>query len=174
LKSQIGRTLLTILLLAIIFVALRATLQSFKIEGASMEPSFHNGQYLLVNKAIYFFHAPQRGEAIVFYKEPGLAYIKRVIGLPGDVIEIKDGELYINGKLLQEPPYIPPDCYHRYMAPEKILPDHYFVLGDNRNHSSDSRRGWTVPQEDIVGKVWLCYWPPDEWGLSPSYSIAGE
>jgi signal peptidase I len=134
-----------------------------------MEPSFHNGQYLVVNKAIYFFRAPQRGEVIVFYKESGLAYIKRIISLPGDVIEIKDGELYINGRLLQEPPYIPSD-YYSY-GPKKIPPDCYFVLGDNRIHSSDSRGGWTVPREDIVGKAWLCYWPPGEWGLSPSYSI---
>lgn len=171
-KSQIGKILLPIAVAVIVFGALQATLQSFKVEGASMEPSFHQGQYVLVNKVLYSFHAPQRGEVVVFSKEPGVSCIKRVIGLPEEVIEIKEDKLYINGKLLEEPSYIPLD--YRYHGSVKVPQDYYFVLGDNRNHSGDSRIWGPIPRQSIVGKVWLCYWPPDEWGLSPSYSLARE
>ena len=108
---------------------------------------------------------------------PSQLYIKRIIGLPGEEVEIREGRVYItkDGKqqVLEESKYIP--LITDYQMNPLTVPDaKYFVLGDNRNSSTDSHYGWTVPQENIIGKVWLCYWPPSEWGLSPEYSAALE
>lgn len=146
-----------------------------------METSFFEGQYVLVDKLTYHFHSPQRGDVIVFHNpEPekwNLLYIKRVIGLPGETVEIREGRVYItkDGKqhVLEESKYIPLITDYQ-MSPLTVPDGKYFVLGDNRNSSTDSHTGWTVPRENIIGKVWLCYWPPSEWGLSPEYSAALE
>lgn len=139
-----------------------------------MEPDFHNGQYLLVNKISYHFGSPNRGDVIIFRYplDTEKIYIKRVIGLPGEIVEIKNGQIYINDKRLDEPDELDEIDYERNAnyGPVQVPEDSYFVLGDNRPDSSDSRGGWYVPAENIVGKVWLCYWPPGEWGLSPAYS----
>ena len=136
-----------------------------------METSFHDGQYLLVNKLSYHFGSLERGDVIIFHypPNPGQLYIKRIVGLPQERVEIRDGEVYINGKLLEEPICIHSTYPEGNNTPMTVPPDEYFVLGDNRNHSSDSRSWGTVPRENIVGEVWLCYWPPGEWGLSPGY-----
>ena len=136
-----------------------------------MEPSFSDEQYLLVNKLTYRFHSPKRGEVIVFHNPrlPSQLYIKRIIGLPGEQVEIREGKVYIDGKELEENSDFPEIPYSDNCS-VTVPPDHYFVLGDNRNHSSDSRSFGPIPRDDIVGKVWLCYWPPSEWGLSPKYS----
>jgi len=140
-----------------------------------MEPSFEDGQRLLINKAVYHFHEPERGDVIVFHPPHNqqAEYIKRIIGLPSESIEIKQGTVYIykNDEVfsLDEQAYIqdPPN----YTFPQKETPgNNYFVLGDNRDNSNDSHTGWTVPSEDIIGKAWLSIWPPDKWGIIPNYS----
>jgi len=154
-----------------VFVVSRTAIQSFVVIGASMEPSFEEGQRLLINKAIYHFREPQRGDVIVFRPPHNQRadYIKRIIALPGDTVEIKEGAVYVNGSELYEP-YIegPP----RYTLGEEIVPaNNYFVLGDNRNNSNDSHNNWTVKRRDIIGKAWLSIWPPSEWGLAPNYPL---
>ena len=154
---------------AVIFLLLQTTIQSFVVVGYCMEPNFEDGQRLVINKAIYHFHEPQRGDVIILHPpiSPEDTYIKRLIALPGDTIEVKDETMYVNGSKLDEP-YIkePP----RYTIPSKKIPENeYFVLGDNRNNANDSHNGWTVPRQNIVGKVWLSIWPPQHWGLIPHY-----
>ena len=173
-KSALRQALITILIVLIIFAVMRTTLHSYTVEGTSMEPSFSKGQYLLVNKVSYHFRSPQRGDVIIF-QPPAPShgpYIKRIIGLPGERVEIKEGKVYIygrelketiNGKKLEQIPYSD-NCSVTLSA------DQYFVLGDNRPHSTDSRKWGPVAKENIIGKAWLCYWPPGDWGLSPSYS----
>lgn len=132
-------------------------------------PGIQHGQYLLVNKAVYFFRLPQRGEVIVFHppQHPEAQYIKRVIALPNEMVEVKNGKVFVNGTPITEP-YIMESP--KYTVPlEKIPPGHYFVLGDNRNHSQDSHQGWTVPSDQIVGKAWITLWPPQKWGLIKHY-----
>jgi len=134
-----------------------------------MEPSSHDGQQLITNKIVYHFHEPERGDVIIFYppNQEQEVYIKRIIALPGDTVEIKEGIVYVSGSPLEEP-YIkepPRYTFQQY----KIPPDSYFVLGDNRNNSHDSHNGWVVLRQNIVGKVWLSIWPPSKWGLIPTY-----
>jgi len=140
-----------------------------------MEPSFEEGQRLLINKVVYKFYEPERGDVIVFQPTNNrrVDYIKRIIALPGESVEIKEGKVYIykNGNvLLLDEPYIkqPPS---RDFRGDIIPEDEYFVLGDNRNNSNDSRNGWTVPRQDIIGKAWLSFWPAKEWGLVPRYPL---
>ena len=165
------REFLAILVLAIaIFFLIQAVVQSSIVVFGSMEPNLHSGQRLLISKVVYKFHEPERGDIIVFPNpnNPDEDYIKRIIGLPGETIEIKGGVVYINGSKLDEP-YIK-DPPSRPFPEQEIPEDSYFVLGDNRNNSTDSRTGWTVPLESIIGKAWLSTWPPSEWGLAPNYS----
>ena len=136
-----------------------------------MEPNLQEGERLLVNKVVYHFHEPERGDVIVFHppNNPQVEYIKRIIALPGDTVEVENGVVYVNG-LLSDEPYIkePP----RYTLDKREIPENeYFVLGDNRNNSSDSHTGWTMPRQNIIGKAWLSIWPPGQWGLAPNYSL---
>jgi len=140
-----------------------------------MEPGFEEGQRLLINKVVYKFYEPERGDVIVFHPTNNRRadYIKRIIALPNESVEIKDGEVYIhqNGKVsVLAEPYIkePPS---RDFRGDIIPEDEYFVLGDNRNNSNDSRNGWTVRRQNIIGKAWLKIWPPGEWGLVPNYPL---
>jgi len=165
--------ILLILIAAALFVAIQATFQVSVIEGDSMEPNLHDGQRLMLNKAVFYFSDPERGEIIVFHhpRHPGsIPPIKRVIGLPGETVEIKDGKVYVNGLEYDEPYITDPPRYD--MGEMPIEPGQYFVLGDNRNHSEDSHFEWTVPRENIIAKAWLCVWPPDLWGLAPHYHTA--
>ena len=168
--------LITVALALVIFLALQAMFQSVRVVGSSMEPSLEQGQYLLVSKASYWFHSPRKGDVIVFKQpeENDRELIKRVIATPGDIVEIKEGKVYINDIPLEED-YIsePPS----YIFPSQQVPEGcYFVLGDNRNHSSDSHI-WTnpwIPEENIVGRAQLCYWPPSMWQCAPNHSLAAE
>ncbi|HBY93477.1 MAG TPA: signal peptidase I [Chloroflexi bacterium] len=156
----------------LIFVLVRGLLvQNFRIEGFSMEPTLHEGQYLIVNKLIYYLHPPQRGDIIVFAfpKGPERDFIKRVIGLPGDTVEIRPGEVLVNGESIQEP-YHPESVMYSY-PPTTLGPNEYFVLGDNRNNSSDSHTWGLLERKYIIGKAWLSYWPPKAWGLVPNYAV---
>jgi signal peptidase I len=178
----------TVILAAILFLAVRALAQNFRVEGSSMEPGLHNGQYLLVNKAVYYkinlktlsryipfinagdeperflLHGPQRGDVVVF-RFPGDThrdFIKRVIGVPGDTVEITDGVVKVNGVLIDEP-YIMSRSHSDYAA-AVVPPRSYFVLGDNRSNSSDSRNWGFVPEGNIIGKAQVSYWPLDTLG----------
>ena len=139
-----------------------------------MEPNFWNNEWVFVDKIAYKSHAPQTGDINVF--QPPISstkpFIKRIIGLPGESVEIKDGTVYIhetNGTTitLQEP-YIK-DAFSSNYNSGVIPPDEYFVMGDNRNNSSDSRGGWLASRDKIIGKAWLSIWPPRLWGLAPTY-----
>jgi len=162
----------TLALTLIIFLLIRFAVQNFRIEGYSMEPNFHDGQFLIVNKLVYLLHPPERGDVIVFIPPTNTSrdFIKRVIGLPGDRIEITNGRVYVNGALLDEPYPLNPGTYSA--GPVTVPPGEYFVLGDNRNNSSDSHSWGSVPAKDIIGKAWVSYWPPQLMGLIPSYSYA--
>ena len=158
----------TLALALAIFLPLQTTFQSFVVIGCSMEPSFEDGERLLVNKIA---RELDRGDVIIFKppNHPNVEYIKRVIALPGDSVKIQNGVVYINGVKLDEP-YIkePP----HYTMPQKIIPTaNYFVLGDNRNNSIDSHKGWTVPSQNVIGKAWLRIWPPGEWGTVTHYPL---
>ena len=159
----------TALLTAIIFLIVNLVIGRFRIEQVSMQPTLHEGEYVIVDKVSYLLHPPDRGDIIVF-KHPGEDLIKRVIGLPGDTIEIRGGRVYINGSVLNEP-YIKEPILSTLSA-QKIEAGRYFEMGDNRNNSSDSRAFGPIPAGDIIGRAAIIYWPPPNWQLMPSYSYA--
>ncbi len=149
----------------VVFVIFHTAVGSFKVYGLSMWPTVEDGEYILVNKAAYFFNEPHHGDIIVFHSPnaPNTDLIKRIIAVPSDNVEIRDKTVFVNDTTLVEPYIIEPPNY--IYPPEKITADHYFVLGDNRNNSADSHKGWTVPRQNIVGRAWITYWPPYRWGL---------
>jgi len=172
-KAHLREIVITLLIALIILGLLRAVVQSYSVEGESMETSFHDGQYLLVNKLSYRFHDVRRGDVIIFWppRFTDKPYVKRVIGLPGEEVSISGGVVHINGTPLGEPDYIPTTPL--YGESSVLVPEEeYFVLGDNRTSSSDSRSWGTVPRANIIGKVWFTYWPLGAWGFSPRYSTA--
>lgn len=165
----------TIVLTLLIFVVMRALIQNYRIEGYSMEPNLHEQQYLIVNKVAYYLGEPKRGDIIVFeYPKgdpngPERDYIKRIIGLPGDTVECRPGEILVNGQVIEEP-YGPNPW--SYSCPATTLgPYEYFVLGDNRPQSSDSHQWGTLERKYIIGKAWFSYWPLNQWGWVPNYPI---
>lgn len=163
----------TIVLSLIIFLLIRQVIQNYRIESHSMQPNFYEGQFILVNKLAFKLGEPERGEVIVFHNPNNVEedYIKRVIGLPGDTIEIRDQAVYINGEVLTEPYQINPFAPGEYFPPTLVEPDTLFVMGDNRNNSSDSRRIGAIPEELIVGQAWLRVWPMDKWGVIKHYQL---
>lgn len=139
------------------------------VDGSSMFPTLHDGERLVISRIDYFWHSPERGDVIVLNSvnpnEPDVMLIKRVIGLPGDIVELRAQQLYINGVLLSEPyinePCTPNRCQDRSWA---LAADEYFVMGDNRNHSNDSRSFGVIPIGHIVGHAVIRYWPLDQIG----------
>ncbi len=160
----------TLLLTVVIFVLVNAITGRFRIDGSSMEPSLHDGEYVIVNRVTYRLQPPQRGDVIVFQREGSREFIKRVIGLPGETVEVRGGHVLVNGVALDESYIAQPNAYT--MEPRKIGPNEYFVLGDNRNNSSDSHNWGTVALNTIDGKAWVIYWPLKDWGIVPHYSYA--
>ncbi len=157
--------------LSIFFVVYLFIFQFNRIQGDSMFPTFKDGENLLVDKVTYRINKPQRGDVVVFHAPPaaecdestGCDYIKRIIGLPNERIEVKDGKVFINGEELNEP-YISDDyeTMARQYTINKIITldsNEYFVFGDNRPGSSDSREWGPIQKQDIVGKVFFRYWP---------------
>ena len=158
----------TALLILTIYALINLSSARYMVQGQSMYPNFDDNQVLYVSRLNYIIGSPERTDIVVFHypRNPQEDYIKRVIGLPGDLVEIRDTLVYVNGEPLEEP-YIneactPGDC------PEgrwQLGPEEYFVMGDNRNHSSDSRAFGPVSRDLIVGEVLVRYWPPQDWGI---------
>jgi signal peptidase I len=173
-KNFFRESLITIGLAVIIFLILQTTIQSSIVDGSSMEPGLNNGQRLIVAKIAYSFKDPQRGDVIIIHPPvaPEKQWVKRVIGLPGDTIEVQKGIVYVNGFPLNEPYIKSPPTYtlNSFTVPQ----DNYFVMGDNRNNSTDSHYRWTVTRENIVGEVWLRIWPFSSWGIIHAYPLADE
>lgn len=163
----------TIVLSLIIFLLIRQVVQNYRIESHSMQPNFFEGQFILVNKLAFKIGEPSRGEVIVFHNPNNTDedYIKRVIGLPGDTVEIDDQTVLINGQVLHEPYATNAFRAGERYGPEVVPPNHLFVMGDNRSNSSDSRRIGPIPEELIVGQAWLRVWPMDKWGLIKHYVL---
>jgi len=145
-----------------------------EISGASMEPNFFNGEYILTNKVLYKFREPQRGDVVIF-KSPRnkeIDYIKRILGLPGDIVKLQSNTFYVNENPVEEP-YLRPGTIifgGSYLSEGQeiiVPPGSYFVVGDNRPHSSDSREFGPIPLEDIIGVAFLRYWPFDKAGVLP-------
>jgi signal peptidase I len=142
--------------------------QATRVYGQSMEPNLHSDQRLVIEKLSYShwlrLRSQQRGDVVVVLVEGSSdLLIKRVVGLPGDQVEIRDGQVLVNHEPLTEP-YVAQPTYGSY-GPMDVPPLHLFVMGDNRNFSNDSRTFGPVPMKDVVGRAWLSYWPPDQWGL---------
>jgi signal peptidase I len=161
----------TIAIPALLYTGLHAAVEPRIVLGQSMEPTLHTNEYVLLDKLSYRFHQPVRGDIVVFKYPyaPSEDYIKRVIGLPGDHVIVQDGHVYVNGRELSE----------RYIADapnytdDKVVPRGYlYVLGDNRDNSSDSHAWGLLPEQDLVGRAMFAYWPlPDlSWFQRPAYT----
>ena len=173
-NSAVREAIILILIAVGTFVGLRLTIQSYIVYGPSMQPNFEENQRIIVNKVVYNLHEPERGDVIVF-KPPfneTKNYIKRVIGLPGESVAIWDGKTYVyttdGQELILDEPYEAEEM-SRDFAKQAVPEGYYYVMGDNRNNSNDSRMGWMVPVDNIIGKAWLSIWPPDRWGLALNY-----
>jgi len=164
-------TLIPAVLLALIINLFLA--QATRVEGQSMEPNLHTDQRIVVEKVTYRFHTPERGDIVVLKAMDGSRelLIKRVIGLPGETVEVHGGIVWINGQPLDEP-YLETDGLCQVpgmslceMSPRSVPEGHIFVMGDNREHSNDSRAFGPVPLENIIGHAWLSYWPLGKVGI---------
>lgn len=154
----------TLLITIILFLGLRYSAQAVPLDGPSMQPGLHTNERVLVNSLAYILRQPQRGDVIVFHPPDALTqrYIKRVIGLPGDTVRLTLTNVYINGVKLNEP-YIAPAPYGYSENPEPetihLGPDQFFVMGDNRTNSQDSRYFGPIMQREIIGKAEFVVWP---------------
>ena len=165
-----------VIALAIFVIAYLFLFQPHQVRGSSMYPNFHDGDYLLTDKISYRLNQPKRGDVVVFVapKNEEYEYIKRIIGIPGDTVSItEDDRVKINNEILNET-YLPSDfktfggSFLEIGKTVNVSQGEYFVLGDNRNHSSDSREWGFVPRKNIIGKAWFKYWPVSQMGIIPS------
>jgi signal peptidase I len=170
-KGFLRELFITLGLALVIYLLLQVTIQSSIVNNVSMQPGLVAGERLIIVKLLYHFKSPERGDVIVIHPpiDPQREYIKRLIGLPGDIVQVSNGSVYINGIPLSEP-YIKDSPRYIY-GPFRVPENNYFVLGDNRNESNDSHTGWTVTGEEIVGKAWLRIWPFNKWGSAGSYPL---
>ena len=171
----------TVIIVLIISFATRYYIfQPFVVEGHSMDPNFYDQEYLLVNKLTYRIGEPKRGDVVVFQapNNPQYDYIKRIIGLPGEKVAITNSTIYINGEKIDES-YLD-DSVKTYIKNDPsmnlevtLADDEYFVLGDNREHSSDSREWGILPYKNIVGKAWFSVYPWNIFGVinTPNYNF---
>lgn len=138
-----------------------------------MEPNLHDGQYIIINKLIYDLQEPGRGDVVVFQypNDPSRDFIKRVVGLPGDEVEIDNGRVTVNGTAVAEP-YVAQ--LGSYSGRWNLKADEFFVLGDNRNNSSDSHNWGILPRDNLIGRAWVIYWPVRNWGAVPHYDLQSE
>lgn len=193
-SSSVGMIweVIQVLVLALLMVmVIRNFGQNYRIDGISMLPNFHNSQFLIVNRWAYCpgihleipivnikiwektwcVRQPRRGDVVIFEypKDISRDFIKRVIGLPGETVEIRQGKVYINGQLMPEPFGPNPGSYS---APPVTVPaGEVYVMGDNRNNSSDSHIWGPLPINLIIGKALASYWPPQYWSLVPRYDL---
>jgi signal peptidase I len=193
--SSLGRGLweiIQILVLALLMVmVIRNFIHNYRIDGISMEPNFHDREFLIVNRFAYCpgihveipvvnlslldktwcARTPNRGDVIIFRypRDPSRDFIKRVIGLPGETVEVISGEVYINGELMPEPFGPNPGSYNA--PPLTVGPDEVYVMGDNRNNSSDSHLWGPLKLDLIIGKALVAYWPPKDWAIVPRYNL---
>lgn len=158
----------TLLLTFFIFWLVNSLVGRYRIDGSSMNPTLADSQYLLINNVTYYLDEPERGDIIVFlHPRSDLNLIKRVIGLPGDHVEVRDGMVIVNQVALNEPYIAAPPNYSGIWD----VPDgQYFVLGDNRNNSSDSHSWGFLPTSNILGKASIVYWPPSDWEQIPHHT----
>lgn len=172
----------TLILATLIYFAVNALTVRVQVQGYSMRPTFQSGEFVLVYRLAYRFGEPHRGDIVIFHPNtfanaPARAanedYIKRIIGLPGEHVEIRGGAVYIDGQRLNEPYILEPP---RYRGSWDVPPGKVFVLGDNRNNSTDSHILGPVAVDSIVGKAVLVYWPMDAWRIlkTPAYDVAGS
>ena len=176
--SKMGPALIRVLKVGPLFwLAELMTSSRFVVHGDSMLPNIHREQYVLVRRLSPYRGGPNRGDVLVFqhHLKPGISFMKRVVGLPGDRVQVRQGQVFIDGRPLDEPylkggPGAPgttepePSAGSAAEAEWTLHGDQYFVLGDNRVHSDDSRRFGPVDRESIIGIAWLRYWPPAAWG----------
>jgi signal peptidase I len=172
-RAFLRDVLTTLILAVVIYLGLQITVQTYVVHEDCMEPNFQEGQRVIVNKVIFKLHEPERGDVIILHPPPpydsqGTPFIKRIIALPGDTIEVKNGAVYVNGSELHEPYIKEPASYTLRF---ETVTGGYFVLGDNRNNANDSHTGWLVPRQNIIGKAWLSIWPSDKWGLTAHYPL---
>jgi len=166
-KSFVWETIKVVIISLAIIVPVRFFLiQPFYVQGASMEPNFFDNEYLVIDEISYRFNEPQRGDIIVFRypRDPKQFFIKRIIGMPGEEIQIRDGQIRIiplegEGYILGESEYLPKEIKTKGLINVRLKADEYYVLGDNRNSSLDSRSFGSLEKDAIVGKVWLRGWP---------------
>ncbi len=157
----------TLLLTFFIFWLVNSLIGRYRIDGSSMNPTLVDGEYLIINNLSYYLDEPQRGDVIVFrHPNNDLNLIKRVIGLPGDTVEVTGGNVSVNGVVLDEP-YI--KAAPTYSGHWEVPDEHFFVLGDNRNNSSDSHSWSYLPEGNIIGKAEVIYWPPQDWIVVPHH-----
>ena len=195
-RALVRELIETAILALLIFLALRFSVQNYRVEGPSMQPTLFGGQHLMVNRLVYLrfdpgdlpsflpfvddgperhlfpFHSPHRGEVVVFrFPDEDRDFVKRIIGVAGDTVQVDQGQVFLNGQPLDEP-YVT-QRGGRDMGAITVAEGSYFVLGDNRPRSDDSRPGpggspgdWRpVPVDSVIGRVWLRYWPWDQLDL---------
>ena len=177
----------TVILALLIFLGLQFSVGNYRVEGSSMLPTLEEGEHVIVNKLVYMkldssdiatlvpfldvqdggslhpFHAPRRGEVIIFRfpNNPEREFVKRVIGLPGETVDIQNGQVAVNGIALSEPYITRRD--RNNMGQVRVPDRAYFVLGDNRQASMDSRDWGFVPTENVIGRAWVSFWPLNKW-----------
>ena len=154
----------TLIMSVMLFAAINAVSARIRVDGASMEPTLQTGEFVIVNKLAYKLGSPEIGDVIVFHypRDPEQEYIKRIIGLPGDQVTVRNGKVLVNGHPLVENYIAASPAYENKWT---VPADSLFVLGDNRNNSSDSHSWGFVPMNYVVGRAIFVYWPPSDWGL---------
>lgn len=165
-RTILWEFLQTVALTLLVFLVVNLTTARVRVSGPSMRPTLEGGEYIIVSKLSYWLGRPQRGDIVVFHSpDPSTSedLIKRIVGLPGDTVEFVDGRVWLNGAALDEPYAVGLTGSDQTW---QIGPDQLFVLGDNRAFSRDSHNFGPVPVRDLVGKAWLIYWPPSEWGAA--------
>lgn len=175
-SSLLREVLQTLILTVLVFFIFRILIQPVYVNGPSMQPGLHTGEWVLVNKVAFDFHAPQRGDVVVFYppSDTHELYVKRLIGLPGDTIRITHNAVYVDNHQLSEPyiyPLAPGEVENTQVVPSMTLAaGQYFMLGDHRQNSDDSRYFGVVPKQNLIGMAQVVVWPFADREWIPTYS----